>query len=105
MFKVVKKSEANVRIIADNKIAIDFITKDITKEISLAIIETNKYHGKEISAYNRIYFVIEGELHLIIDKKEVSLTSGDTCFIGKHTSYEMKGTCKTIVIDQPAFGT
>lgn len=34
MYKVVKKSEATIRKIAENKIAINFITKDISPDIS-----------------------------------------------------------------------
>lgn len=105
MYKVVKKSEAKIRKISENKIAINFITKEISKDISLAITEAYDFDENETSPYNRIYFVTGGELSLQFEKESITLTSGDSCFISKNTDYLMKGTFKAIVINQPAFGT
>lgn len=105
MFKVIRKSEATVRKIADNKTAANYITKEISKDVSLATTEAQEYYEEETANYNRIYFVLEGELLLQFENQEVSLLEGDTCFIEKGTTYEMKGTFKAVMINQPAFGT
>jgi ethanolamine utilization protein EutQ (cupin superfamily) len=105
MYKVVRKSEVSIRKIADNKVALNYITKDISQEVSLATTEANDYYEKETTEYNRIYYVLEGTLLLVFDKEEISLQAGDTCFVKQGTTYEMKGTFKAVMVNQPAFGT
>lgn len=105
MFKIVKSSEGIVRQIAENKTANNLITKDISPGLSFATTEATNYHEQETTPYNRIYYVLEGELELTIDGETSTLEKGDTCFIGKNTSYEMRGTFKAVTVNQPAFGT
>jgi len=104
MFKVIRKSEASIRKIADNKTATNYITKDISSQMSFATIEAIDYFEKETSSYNRIYYVLKGTLQLMFGKQEISLQGEDSCFVEKGTTYEMKGTFKAIVVNQPAFG-
>lgn len=104
MFKVVRKSEASIRKIAGNKIAVNYITKDISPGVSFATAEATNYYEKETTPYNRIYFVLGGRLVLVFDNEEILLEEGDLCFIEKGTIYEMKGTFKAAIINQPAFG-
>jgi ethanolamine utilization protein EutQ (cupin superfamily) len=105
MYKIIRKSEATVRQIADNKLALNYVTKDLSPEVSLAVTEATDYYEKEITDYNRIYYVLEGELVLAFDGNEVKLSAGDSCFVGKGTGYEMSGTFKAVMVNQPAFGT
>ena len=105
MYKVVRKSEATVRQIADNKIALNYITKDLSPEVSLAVIEATDYYEKETTESNRIYYVLEGELGLNFGGKEVKLSAADSCFVAKGTEYVMRGTFKAVTVNQPAFGT
>ncbi len=105
MFKVVKKSDAVVRQIAPNKIASNYITKDISPVVSFATTEATDYYEKETTDYNRIYYVTEGTLVLSVDGQEVSIEEGDSCFLENGTMYEMKGTFKAVIVNQPAFGT
>lgn len=105
MYKVVKKSEGTVRKIGDNKTALNLITRSITPDVSLVVIEAKDYHEIETTPYSRIYYVTEGELTLSFDKNEQTLNTGDACFIDKGTTYEMSGTFIALTINQPAFGT
>jgi len=105
MFKVVRKQEGVVRKIADNKIATNYITKEITKDFSLATTEAQDYYEKVETTYSRIYYVLSGELILKFGSEEQKLHEGDTCFVEKGTSYEMLGSFKAVIINQPAFGT
>ena len=104
MYKIIKSNEGTVHKIADNKIATNLITKDINIGVSLAIIDAKEYHEKETTLYNRIYYIIDGILTLTFENDKHNLKSGDSCFISKGTVYDMSGTFKTIVINQPAFG-
>ena len=105
MYKIVKASEAIVRQIAENKTAHNLITKETTTEVSLATTKADNYYEKESLQYNRIYYILEGELELTIDSETQLLTAGDACFIAKGTTYEMKGTFNAITVNQPAFGS
>ena len=105
MFKVIRKSEASVRQIASNKVAINYITKEISPQVSLAITEGKDYSEHEQAKYNRIYFVLDGKLVLQFEGEKVVLSRDDACFIEKTTEYQMSGTVKAIVINQPAFGS
>lgn len=105
MFRIVRADEGEVRKIAQNKTATNLITKDITPDVSLATTEAANYYEKEITEYNRIYFVIEGKLELGFKGEFTELAAGDACYIGKGTQYEMQGTFKALVVNQPAFGS
>lgn len=105
MYKIVKASEGTIRQIAENKTANNLITKEISPDFSLATTEATDYYEQETTPYNRIYFVLEGELELTIDHQTSTLQQGDACFIGKDTTYEMRGTFKAVTINQPAFGS
>lgn len=83
MHKVIKSSDATVRRIADNKTAANFITKEVSPELSFATTEATDYYEKETTAYNRIYYVLEGSLTLKIDGENMELTVGDACFKAK----------------------
>lgn len=104
MYKIIKSNEGTIHKIADNKIATNLITKEISLGVSLAVIDAKEYQEKETTLYNRIYYVVDGKLTLTFENDTHDLESGDSCFISKGTVYDMSGTFKTIVINQPAFG-
>ena len=104
-FTVVKGDEATVREIAVNKKAYNYITKDISPQVSLARIEAKDFEGEIKITQNIIYYVLEGKLVLQFGNKKNVLNPGDSCFVEKNSTYMMSGTFKTIVVSQPAFGT
>ena len=87
MYKVVKKSEAKLRVITANKRSFNFITKDISPNVSLAITGGENFSEEEKAKYDRIYFVLKGKLTLIFDDEKVILEEGDSCFVKKDTLY------------------
>jgi ethanolamine utilization protein EutQ (cupin superfamily) len=105
MYKIVRESEGAIRQIADTYKASNFITKDISPNVSLAVTEATNHHEVETTAYDRIYFVLEGAVNLTFDGDAVRLEPADSCFIGKDTTYEIAGTFRTIIVNQPAFGS
>lgn len=104
MHRVIKASEGTIRRISENKTANNLITKEISPNVSLAVIEATDYYEKELCKYDRIYYVFEGELHINSDGTKSTLHIGDTCFIANGTTYEMHDTFKALTINQPAFG-
>ena len=105
MYKIVRESEGVTRQIAPNKTVNNLIDKAISPDVSLATTKASDYHEKETTPYNRIYYVLNGELELTINGEVSKLRSGDSCFISKDTTYEMRGTFEAVVINQPAFGS
>lgn len=105
MITVIRKSEATVRVVNDTKRAYNYITKDLFRHASLAVIEANILSESETTPYNRLYFVLSGSLILTVEGKEVTVLSEDSCFLSEGTTYHMSGTFKAIVINQPAFCT
>ncbi len=104
MYRVIKKSEGTIRRIAENKIAINYITRDISPDVSLVLTEGKDYSEKERTPYNRIYYVLDGELVLTFGNEKISLHEGDSCFISRGSTYGMSGSFRVIVVNQPAFG-
>ena len=105
MYKIVRASEGIIRKIADNKTANNLITKEISPTMSLATTEATDYYEKEMCEYDRIYYVLDGELQISSDGVKSTLQAGDACFISKGTTYEMRGTFKAVTVNQPAFGS
>lgn len=105
MYKIVRKIEAKVRQIAPNKTADNYITKETTPVFSFATTKGDNYYEKIKAGYNRLYFILEGELVLTFNGKEERLRKDDTIYIEKNTEYEMTGTFNAVVINEPAFGT
>ena len=101
MFMVIRKSNASVPKITGSKIATDYITKDISEQVALAVIEGADYDEKETTDVNRIYYIFDGQLQLFVRDKEAVLYAGDAFFIEKGMTYEMKGTFKAIAVNQP----
>ena len=65
MYKVVKKVDAIVRKIADNKTAYNYITKDFSPTISLAVIEGINYNAPITADQTWTYFILDGEMKII----------------------------------------
>lgn len=87
------------------KTSLNYITKNISPALSLATIEAVDYTESETAHYSRAYYILSGTMHISIDGTELELSPEDACFIEKDTPYEMRGTFKAVVINQPAFGS
>lgn len=106
MFKLVKKDDAQERKILDNKSVFNYITKEISPGVSLAVVTGQDLETSAVAENDRIYFAVKGSLALNFESgEEVNLQEGDSCFVSKGTEYVMSGTFEVITVDQPAFGT
>ena len=105
MFKIIRASEATPRQIAETYKANNFITKDISPNVSLAVNEATNHQETEYTQYDRIYYVLEGEIEFYFDGETVIVKAGDSCFVSHDTEYKFSGTFKSVVVNQPAFGS
>lgn len=103
MFVVVQKSDQSRKKIPDKNENNDQVLNDSLNSLSIDVFEEADYYEKGKAAFNRIYEVYDGELHVIINEQEMIIYKGDSIFIGKGTSFEMRGTFKAVAINRVAF--
>ena len=100
MFIIARKSQASVKKIFDEKKSIDEIVPQDQK-ISLDIADVKNHYEKTKAAFNRIYYVSEGLMHLSIKNQDFELHKGDACFVEKGTIFELRGTFNVIIVSHP----
>lgn len=105
MIKIVRQSEASVREIADTYRAANYITKDVSPGVSLAVNVALAHTETETTDYDRIYYVLEGKLQIQTNDKHFVVGVSDACFISAGTTYDFSGSFTAVVVNQPAFGT
>lgn len=105
MFKLVKSSDASLRQITDTHWAKNYITKGITKNISLAVVGGDNLSMTEKTAYNRIYYVLSGLINAKFGEEIIQAGVGDSLFVAAGTQYLLEGSFEAVVVNQPAFGT
>lgn len=102
MFTVIRKSDQSRKKITENNDPIDYASKESLDTLSLDDFEGTDYYEKGKASFSRIYQVYEGAMHVIINEEEIILNKGDSIFIGKGTSFEMKGTFKALAVNKEA---
>jgi ethanolamine utilization protein EutQ (cupin superfamily) len=106
MHKVIKKSEVNERKVGETKSVLDYVTKEISPAVSFVVVKNAGDWGEVIAKYNRVYFVLEGDLQLKFpDSKEIVLEPGDACFVEKGEKFNFAGSCEVVTVDSPAHGS
>lgn len=104
MYKKITKNEKVTRKITDVHSADNYLTKETTKNISLAI---NRLNGKldVVKTVNeRVFYFINADVDFIIDNENVHFEDGDVLYLDKNTEYSANGNFEAIVINSPAFG-
>lgn len=105
IYKLVKDTDGIIRKHSDSYSIKNYLTKDFSKDFSLAVSMLNGEHELTKSiASDRIYYFIEGNAEFIIDGNTVNVNKDDTLFIEKNTEYSFKGNFKAVLINLPAFG-
>jgi len=100
----ITKKEMEERKISDSHTVFDMLKKDLSKNVSLAIA-TAKNHSEitKNMKSDRIYYVLEGKLTVIVGTELYAANPGDLIFISKRTPYNFQGSFKAILINVPAF--
>lgn len=102
--QLIKKNQGITRKISETYNVTNFLTRDTSENVSLAIGEAiNHSETTKNVGSDRIYYVIEGKLFVKKENKEFVAEVGDIIFIPKDTEYQFKGTFKAILINSPAF--
>lgn len=104
MYKKITKNEKITRKITDVHSADNYLTKETTKNISLAV---NKLEGKLdlVKTVNeRVFYFISADDEFVIDNEKVHFEDGDVLYLSKDTNYSAIGNFEAVVINSPAFG-
>ena len=105
MYKLVKKSEATERVQSDSWVIKNYLTKDFSKDFSIATAKLNGKHSLTKSeTSDRIYYVTAGSVVFTLEGTLVTAQKGDILFIEKNTDYAFDGKCEVVLINIPAFG-
>lgn len=104
MYKKITKKEKVTRKITDVHSADNYLTKETTENISLAI---NKLDGKLdlLKTVNeRVFYFISADVEFIIDGEKVHFEDEDVLYLDKDTTYSANGRFEAVVVNSPAFG-
>ncbi|MCI8760367.1 MAG: hypothetical protein HFJ34_04530 [Clostridia bacterium] len=104
MYKKITKNEKVTRKITEVHSADNYLTKETTENISLAI---NKLSGELdlVKTVNeRVFYFISANVDFIIDSEKVHFENGDVLYLAKNTEYSAMGDFEAVVINSPAFG-
>lgn len=104
MYKKITENEKVTRKITDVHSADNYLTKETTENISLAI---NKLDGKLdlVKTVNeRVFYFINANVDFIIDSEREHFEDGDVLYLAKDTEYSAMGSFEAVVVNSPAFG-
>ncbi len=104
MYKKISKSEKITRNISKVHSADNYLTKEITQNVSLAITKLNGKLDYDMILNERVYYFISADVEFIIDNEKVHCETGDVLYLGKDTAYSAEGYFEAITINVPAFG-
>ncbi|MBU1111922.1 MAG: hypothetical protein ABIG93_00545 [archaeon] len=101
MAELIKKDQGVTRKVSERHYVINFVTKNLSENMSLAVGVGEQHFGTARSLRSdRVYYVLEGKL--IVNKKLFARV-GDIIFVPKGEEYTLEGTFKAVVINTPAF--
>ncbi|MCX4254430.1 MAG: hypothetical protein OSJ63_04075 [Bacilli bacterium] len=104
MYKKISKNEKITRKISEVHSADNYLTKETTENVSLAITRLNGKLDSSMLTNERVYYFINADVDFIIDNEKIHCETGDVLYLDKDTSYSARGYFEAITINVPAFG-
>lgn len=104
MYKKISKNEKITRNISEVHSADNYLTKETTENVSLAITRLNGKLDSSMIENERVYYFISADVDFIIDNEKIHCESGDVLYLDKDTTYSAEGDFEAITINVPAFG-
>ena len=100
----ITKEEMEERKISDSHSVFNMLKKELSKDVSLSIaVAKNHSEITRNMRSDRIYYVLEGKLNVIVGTESYTAKPGDLIFISKRTPYNFSGTFKAVLVNVPAF--
>lgn len=104
MYKKITKNEKITRKISDVHSADNYLTKETTSNISLAINRLDGILEPVKTVNERVFYFISADVDFIIDNEKVHFNDGEVLYLSKDTNYSVTGNFEAVVINSPAFG-
>ena len=104
MYKKIAKSEKVTRIINEMHSADNYLTKETTESLSVAINKLNGELDLCVLKNERVYYFINADVDFNIDGEVVHFNSGDLLYLDKDTKYSATGVFEAVTINVPAYG-
>ena len=104
MYKKITKNESVRRKITEVHSADNYLTKETTENVSLAIIRLNGELKEDNLKNERVYYFLKANVDFIIDGEKVHCENGDVLYLEKGTSYSANGNYEAVTVNVPAFG-
>lgn len=104
MYKKISKNQKVRRNISEVHFVDNYLTKETTENISLAVTKLNGKLDSSNLKNERVYYFISANVNFIIDGEKVHLESGDVLYLDKNTNYSAEGSFEAVTINVPAFG-
>ena len=104
MYKKIANNEKKKRKISEVHSADNYLTKETTESVSLAVTKLNGKLDSNKITNERVYYFISADVNFIIDNEKVHCDSGDVLYLDKNTSYSAEGDFEAVTINVPAFG-
>ncbi len=99
-----KHSEAITRGEGTDYVIHNYITKENSKKLSVAISILKGKLWKTVNRVSdRVYCIIEGKGKFVFDKEELEAHASDMIFVPAGTPYRIEGHFKAVLINAPPF--
>lgn len=97
---IAKNTQASVMKISNEKKHLSELV-DLDDKLNLTVAEVADYREKTTAAYNRVYYVSEGNMSFSMNEQIIRLQKGDACYVEKGTKFELEGSFSVIIVSQP----
>lgn len=104
MYKKISKNEKITRQISEVHSADNYLTKETTESVSLAVTRLNGKLDSSRIENERVYYFISADVDFIIEDEQIHLESGDVLYIDKNTTYSAAGNFEAVTVNVPAYG-
>ena len=104
MYKKISNNEKTTRNITDVHSADNYLTKEITENVSLAVTRLNGKLDSSKIKNERVYYFISADVDFILDNEKVHCQSGDVLYLSKDTNYSAEGNFEAVTVNVPAYG-
>ena len=104
MYKKISNNEKITRKISEVHSADNYLTKETTESVSLAVTKLNGKLDSNKITNERVYYFISANVNFIIDNEKIHCDSGDVLYLNKNTIYSAEGDFEAVTINVPAYG-
>lgn len=104
MYKKITPNERVTRVVNSEHSIDNYLTKETTENISLAISKLNGELETSKTLSERVYYFIKANAEFNIEGEKVFVSDGDVLYIQSDTNYSVNGTFEAVTVNTPAFG-